>query len=220
MNRKESKYALSKFEEVANLSKVGNPICFETIKIQNRHLHNIAWHNQRFNQTRLKLHGIIEPLMLENFIQIPSDLDYGTYKCRIIYAADIEKIEFENYSAGKIQSLKVVECNSIDYSSKYYDRTKLNELLQQKGNCDDILIVKNGLITDTSYANIVFWDGVNWVTPSRPLLAGTARARHLDLQMIFKKEIRIEDLEYFKKARIVNAMVDLNESNDILDFGK
>jgi 4-amino-4-deoxychorismate lyase len=193
---------------------------FETIKIQHRKPQNIAWHNQRFNQTRIKLFGIKEPTLLENFIEIPNDLDKGVFKCRIIYSVEIEKIEFEKYSPRKIQSLKVVECNDIDYSHKYYDRTKLNELLQQKGNCDDILIVKNGLITDTSYANIVFWDGGNWVTPSRPLLAGTARARLLDLQMIMEKEIRIKDLEYFKKARIINAMVDLDESNDIMDFGK
>jgi 4-amino-4-deoxychorismate lyase len=220
MKRKESKNILSKIRKVANLSKVGNPACFETIKIQHRQLQNIAWHNQRFNHTRIKLFGIKEPTLLENFIEIPNDLDEGVFKCRIIYSQEIEKIEFEKYSRRKIQSLKVVECNDIDYTFKYSDRSKLNELFQQKGNCDDILIVKDGFVTDTSYANIVFWNGENWVTPSKPLLAGTARARLLDLHMIMEKEIRIKDLKLFKKARIINAMVDLDDSNDIMDFGK
>jgi len=202
-------------DRVANLQKVGNPRCFETIKIQNRQLQNIAWHNRRFNQTRVDLFGIKEPLLLENLIQIPNDLDVGVFKCRVIYSKEIEKIEFEKYTPRKVQSLKIVECDDIEYSYKYYDRTKLNELFLKKENCDDILIVKNGLLTDTSFANIVFWDEDKWITPSKPLLQGTARSRLLKTRKIFESEITIVDIRKFKKARIINAMNDLNESINI-----
>lgn len=188
---------------------------FETIKVKNRQLQNIAWHNQRFNRTRLELLGIKEPLLLENIIQIPNNLDNGVFKCRIIYSNEIEKIEFEKYNPRKVYSLKVLECNDINYSYKYFNRKKLNELFQQKEDCDDVLIIKNGLVTDTSFANIVFWDGQNWLTPSSPLLHGTARERLLQENKIVEADIKIDDLSKFKKARIINAMNDLGDTIEI-----
>lgn len=190
----------------------------ETIKIQNRQPQNIAWHNQRFNRSRLDLFGIKDALTLEKIIQIPDDLNYEVIKCRIIYSKEIETIEFEKYILLKINSLKIIECNDIDYSYKYYDRRKLNELFQQKENCDDILIVKNGFVTDTSFANIVFWDGDKWITPASPLLHGTARLRLIDEGQIIESDITIDELGKFEKARIINAMNDLTNGIDITKF--
>ena len=188
----------------------------ETIKIFNRAFQNIEFHNARFNASRQDLFGIDKPVLLENEISIPSTLTNDIYKCRITYSLQIEKVEFEKYTPRMIQSLKVVENNHINYAYKYADRSGLNELFDKRGECDDILIIKNGLVTDTSYSNIVFWDGKNWLTPSKPLLAGTARARLLKSNKIVEAEISKKDLKKFEKARIINAMNDLEESDDIL----
>lgn len=190
----------------------------ETIKIKNKQKQNITWHNQRFNISRLELFGVKEPLALENIIQIPASIDDTVYKCRIVYSKEIKAIEFEKYTPKIIKSLKIIECNDIDYSYKYHDRTKLNNLFQHKSSCDDILIVKNGFVTDTSYANIVFWDGKKWITPATPLLKGTVRERLLSEGKIFESEISKNDLPKFEKSRIINAMNDLGESQDILIF--
>jgi 4-amino-4-deoxychorismate lyase len=190
----------------------------ETIKVKDRQLQNIHWHNIRFNHSRRKLFGIKEELKLETFIKIPPDLTNAIYKCRLTYSLEIEKTEFEKYTPRIIQSLKVVEADDLDYSFKYADRTKLQNLFDLSGNCDDILIIKNGLLTDTSYANIVFWDGEKWITSSSPLLKGTARERLLSEGKISEAKITIEDLKIFKKARIINAMNDLTESPDIHKF--
>lgn len=192
----------------------------ETIKVQNNTLLNIEYHNNRFNRSRFDLFGIQDQILLEQFIEIPNDLDNAVYKCRVIYSEEIHKIEFESYIPGIITSLKLVECNDIDYKHKYFDRTIINELYKLKGNCDDILIIKNGLVTDTSYANIIFWDGKNWITPSTPLLAGTQRNRLIEEKQIIGKEIKAIDIQYFEKARIINAMIDLKESNDIYNIVK
>jgi len=190
----------------------------ETIKIHNRQIKNIAWHNQRFNRTRFELFGIREPLALENSLQIPDDLSNEIYKCRIVYSKEIDIIEFEKYTPRKINSLKIIECNEIDYSYKFNDRTKLNELFQQKEDCDDILIVKNGFITDTSFANIVFWEGEKWITPASPLLHGTTREHLLNSNQISTAEITTDNLKDFPKARIINAMNGLSNGNDISRF--
>jgi len=188
---------------------------FETIKVQNRKLQNIDYHNDRFNRTRFKLFGFHEQVKLEEIIKLPVDLDDKIYKCRIIYSDKIEKIEFEPYSQKIIKSLKIIDCNNIGYNHKYFDRSKINELYEHRGDCDDILIIKNGFVTDTSFANIVFWDGSNWITPSTPLLTGTKRQKLIDLKVIIEKEIMVSDLQSFEKARIINAMIGLEDSPDI-----
>ena len=79
-----------------------------------------------------------------------------------------------------IRTLKLVTANHIDYRYKSTDRSELNRLTAQKGNCDDIVIVKNGFITDTSFTNLALFDGHQWLTPAHPLLAGTQRALLLE----------------------------------------
>ncbi|MCF8368657.1 MAG: aminotransferase class IV [Bacteroidales bacterium] len=191
---------------------------FESIKVKNRSFQNIEYHNARFNYSRMAWFGINDIISLEKVITIPDIIDHETYKCRITYSEKIEKVEFEKYSARSVRSLLMVGCNRIEYNYKFADRSKIDELVVQKGDCDDILIIKKNLVTDTSYANIVFWDEEKWVTPASPLLKGTARERLIKEKRIFEKEILLGDLIKFEKARIINAMIDLDESEDILDF--
>ena len=44
--------------------------------------------------------------------------------------------------------------DTIDYTYKSAHREELNALYAQKGMADDILIVRNGYLTDTSISNI------------------------------------------------------------------
>jgi 4-amino-4-deoxychorismate lyase len=91
----------------------------------------------------------------------------------------------------------------------------LLELLAKRGDCDDILIVKNGYITDTSFSNIVFFDGDKWVTPARPLLRGTMRESLLKTNYIEETDILVNDLKKFTIARLVNAMLPFRTATDI-----
>ena len=71
----------------------------------------------------------------------------------------------------------MIDNDDICYPYKYTDRDNINRLIELRGDCDDILIIKNGMVTDSSYANVVFRDlNGNWVTPSTFLLPGTIRA--------------------------------------------
>jgi len=77
--------------------------------------------------------------------------------------------------------------------------------------CDDIIIVKNGFVTDSFAANILFLDGVQWITPTTPLLNGTKRQFLLDQGIIAEKEIREEDIRTYQKVGLINAMIDFDE---------
>jgi 4-amino-4-deoxychorismate lyase len=187
-------------------------LLLETIKIEAGIPCNLWFHNLRFNNSRKELFGCRDFIKLENIIKIPSEFNNGLYKCRLIYSDTVKKPEFLPYRKRKIRCLKVVVCNSIEYNYKYENRECLNELLELKQNCDDILIVKNKKITDTSFSNIVFFDGKKWLTPSEPLLKGTKREKLLSDGKIVQDEIKISDLKYFQKAALINSMLDLDDN--------
>lgn len=188
---------------------------FETIKIENSRISNIEYHNERLNRSRRELFGSKDRIDLQNLIVIPENMQSRVAKCRVVYDMVIRKIEFYPYAPKEIKSLKLIECNDIDYSFKYEERSKLNELFEQRGDTDDILIVKNGFITDTSIANIVLFDGEKWVTSSTPLLPGTQRTKLLKEGVIIEQEIRLADLGRFKKLIVVNAMLEFDPENYI-----
>jgi 4-amino-4-deoxychorismate lyase len=163
------------------------------------------------NKSRLDLFGCTDFINLENEVIIPDFVSDDIYKCRVIYSRSIKSVEFLPYIPKPIKTLQLVECNIIDYTYKFLERNIFDEL-KSKSKCDDILIVKHKLITDTSYSNIVFYDGEKWVTPSTPLLCGTKREYLLQSGKIVEMEISIQDLKLFKKAALINSMIDLEES--------
>lgn len=181
-------------------------ICFKDNKLQ-----NIEYHNRRFNDSRKKLFGIKEDINLGEIIKIPENLKQTIYKVRVIYSKKIEKIEFQEYIYRKRDSLKIVFSNDIDYSFKYIDRKNLENLFSQRGNCDDILIIKNNRPTDTFASNIVFFDGKKWLTPAFPLLKGTKRQFLIEQNIIYEEDILLKDLKNFKGFRLINAMLEWDE---------
>ena len=190
-------------------------LLFETIKVVNKTLINIDYHNARVNRSRQELFNAIDAWDLRS-IAIPP-LDSGqVYRCKLVYLKKIISIKFYPYTIRPLRTLKLIECPDLDYSYKYFDRSNLEILKLSNNQADDIIIVQHGRITDCSYANIVFYDGAKWVTPANPLLKGTKRQQYIDNQLIFERDITISDLQYFTNARIINAMFDLEESPDIL----
>ncbi|MGB3781282.1 MAG: aminotransferase class IV [Tunicatimonas sp.] len=177
----------------------------ESIKLENGHWHQLPYHEQRLQRAQLDLFGEVTIQDLARQITVPDDARLGVYKCRVLYSQQIERVEFLPYQQRPVRTLRRVHCDSIDYSHKYADRSLLNQLFAQRGDCDDVLIVKNGLVTDTSYANIVFFDGQAWVTPAQPLLRGTQRQYLLDAGRIREDIIEERILKRFQKFQIINA---------------
>ena len=179
----------------------------ETIKAVDGKIYNILYHQQRYEDV-LKDFGMWEYKNLYEYINPPKN---GVYRCRLTYSLNPHAINvsYYQYSKKKISSLKIVYDN-IKYCKKYKNRDELDELYKLKDDCDDILIVKDSLITDTSIANIAFFDGLFWLTPKLPLLKGTTRQRLLDDGKIQEANICVNDLKKFKKVALLNAMIDFD----------
>jgi 4-amino-4-deoxychorismate lyase len=177
----------------------------ESIRVSKRIFENLGLHQNRVKKV-FEAYFPTLPVIDLFSIQIPSDLDNGLYKCRVIYTQKIEQVEFVPHQIKSIHSLCLVEGNHIDYSHKLAQRDALQALYQRRKSAEDVLIVRDGLITDTSYGNIAFWDGQQWFTPHPPLLEGTQRSKLIKSEIIFSKEIKVTDLSNFYKFKIFNAL--------------
>jgi 4-amino-4-deoxychorismate lyase len=187
----------------------------ETIKLFQGSLKNLEFHQERFEHTRSRALGLKKHPLLEELIQVPGGLEQGLFKCRVTYEKEIVLVEYEPYKPKRVQSLKLVYSDSIDYGFKYADRNDLQALYNERGDCDDILVVKNGCIGDSFYANVVFWDGISWISPDTPLLPGTMRASLLEKGLILESRIRPADLNSYQKLKLINAMNDLEHAPEI-----
>ncbi|MCX6242310.1 MAG: aminotransferase class IV [Bacteroidetes bacterium] len=203
---------------------------FETIRIENGQPQHLRWHEERMRKSGLGVRdwglgvgdsGLIPSNSfslrygtrhwLESLLQLPANMKEGIVKCNVVYEKDILEISYLQYLKRPVRSLKLVYADAIDYHLKYADRTALDALFALKGDCDDIIIVKDGLITDSSISNLVFYDGIRWCTPEHPLLEGTCRARLIAGGQIEPVSIRPEDLNKYCGCKLINAMREMGE---------
>ena len=187
-------------------------LCLETIKVEDGRICNIEWHNQRCNQTRLALFGLKTPLLLQNYITPPPTL--GIFRCRILYNQTILSVEYIPYRTSLAKSFKIMQ-SKIEYKYKYADRDALNTLKEEALSYDEIIIEKEGLLTDTSIANIAFYSGEQWITPEKPLLKGTIREKLIKNGFLTPKSIKIGDLKAFSNFALMNAMIGFQIQNNI-----
>lgn len=188
----------------------------ETIKVKDGRLFNIEYHSNRFNKSRKYLFNATPAVDLQNKIIIPAYAMKGLFKCRIEYDDHIRKLDFLPYEIKRIRTLRLVEAGELEYSYKYINRSGIDSLMEQKNGCDDILIIKDGRITDTSYANIIVrGTDDTWYTPSSYLLRGTKREYLLDHGLIKEKDITPAGLKRFRELRLINSMLDIDDTSSI-----
>lgn len=185
----------------------------ETIRICDGKAENLSYHEQRMNRTRLDHFGSTDPIALSPLLTPRLHGMSGTFKCRVEYDRQITKTEFLPYESPIIRNLMMVIHDEITYAYKSTDRTLLNQLKQRGEGCSDVLIIRGGLVTDTSFCNVAFFDGHHWITPANPLLKGTKRAQLVDLGMLIERDIPAGMIPEFQLIMLFNAM---NEFGSIL----
>jgi 4-amino-4-deoxychorismate lyase len=185
-------------------------LLIETIKLLDGKFHNLFYHEQRMLRSLEMLCGSEEDIDLEQFL---TSLDFprdGLHKCRITYDDARREVEFMPYSPKTVNTLRMVESDRISYDFKYADRKKIDRLFEEREDCDDILIIRKGLVTDSSYANIVFRKGTDFFTPWSPLLKGTQRQKLIDENKVVPEQIKAEDIRSFDTFKLINAMLEFD----------
>jgi 4-amino-4-deoxychorismate lyase len=182
-------------------------LLIESVKLLDGKFHNLFYHEQRMRSSLEDLCGVEDSVNLEEFLgafQFPKE---GLYKCRIVYDDVNKEVEFIPYVPKRLNTLKIVEDDDISYEYKYKDREEIDKLFLLRADCDDILIIKDDHVTDSSFSNIVFKRKNEWVTPWSALLRGTMRHFLLDREIIKEEAIRKEDIPSFESFKLVNAML-------------
>jgi 4-amino-4-deoxychorismate lyase len=178
-------------------------VFLETLRCEGGKARYLSYHQQRLNKT-LRAVRCSGTHNLERLITPPDD---ALYRCRFLYDCTTYRIEYIPYTLKPITSLRILIADSIDYPFKSADRTALDELFTLRGGSDDVAIIRNGLLTDTTIANIALYDGKQWLTPENPLLEGTTRERLIAEGFLIPAPIRLEDIPSFKKVAVLNALM-------------
>jgi len=181
---------------------------FESIQVNDGLVCNLNQHQDRVSRT-LKAFGMPEnSIELSEIIKTISLPQKGLYKLRVSYELDESfHYEFQPYQYKKLSNFALVDIVGQEYDFKFENRDWINEALLQSGSAE-IIMHDAGFVKDSSYANIVFFDGKKWYTPAEPLLKGTQRAKLLKEGIIQAKAIHIDDLDSFHSFKLINAMLD------------
>ena len=178
----------------------------ETIKIQDGEIFHLEYHQKRYERV-LSFLGLQEFSDLSKYISPPLE---GLYRCRVVYDEESVEVTYHPYVKRDINNLKIIYDDTIEYTHKSTARDEINALFAKRGRYDDILIVKNSFITDTSIANIALKKDDIWYTPASPLLRGTTRERLLRKGYIVEKDIHLDEVYDYSEVALLNAMIDFD----------
>jgi len=175
-------------------------------------MYQLPLHEARANASRkLLFSDQLLPLNLVEAIHIPDDMCGGQVKCRVIYDREIRSIAFQPYQIREIKVVKVVYDDQISYPHKWEQREALDELFARRGQADEILIFKDGWLTDAYYYNVVICVNGRYITPRLPLLSGIRRTQLLDNSWITEADIDLCLLRQASAIYLVNAMTPLGK---------
>ncbi|PQA90094.1 aminodeoxychorismate lyase [Chryseobacterium shigense] len=182
----------------------------ESIKVEDQDIFLLELHQKRVNQTfaHFGKEGSID--LGKIFKNLEHDED-GLFKLRLSYDLDKRiRTQMIPYAIPEIQSFQLVENNSFDYSFKFEDRKEL-EKMKMKSKAEEIIIIKNNHITDTSFSNILFLKGKDWFTPTTYLLNGVQRQNLLKHKKIKETEVTLQNIKQFSHFQLINALNDFDD---------
>ncbi len=182
----------------------------ETIRVENGITFLLERHQQRMERTfeAFQKENPIDLKKVSHSLEIPSN---GLFKWRLLYDLNGDfSSELLPYQVLKFKDFQLVNDDGINYCFKLEDRAALNQLKAQ-AEAQEIIIVKQGKITDTSFSNLLFKKGEHWFTPKSFLLNGVQRQYLLDENKINEVEITLNNIVEFSHFQLINAMNRMNE---------
>ncbi len=188
-------------------SLVGTPTTMSEAKKPSMRTPTTAVHPVSMSSPKL---GNKNPFSLKQLLESEHLPQKGLFKIRIVYGLTVERLDILPYVVRPISSLQTIDLPSeYDYSFKYAARSVLDNAFKKRKNADDVLLIRDGFVTDSYYANTVFWKDGKAFVPDTPLLNGVRRKHLLDLGKVQIIKIRKDDIWAYKKVSLINAMLPL-----------
>lgn len=183
----------------------------ESIQLKDGQLKHLTYHQNRINQTVKAANMSALTWNLASLLKDQELPTQGLYKVRLIYNQDQVNLNWQSYQIRQVHTLKVVYTQNFNYPLKSTNRIALDQLFAQKEQADDIIICRDGWITDSYYANLALFKNDCWYTPQSPLLKGTKRQFLLDQKRLIEVPVSLASLDQYEKVALINAMIDLED---------
>lgn len=184
---------------------------FESIKVEDQQVFLLDLHQKRVDETFASFGEDIPSLNLSEIIKAMEIDEDGLYKLRISY--DIQrnyKTQLIPYAIPETDDFQLVIDNDLEYHFKSEDRKRF-QTLKEKSPAEEVIIVQNGCITDTTFSNILFLKNKEWFTPKTYLLNGVMRQDLLRKKKIKEAEIALDTLKEYSHFQLINAMNDFDD---------
>ncbi|MDP4755431.1 MAG: aminotransferase class IV [Flavobacteriaceae bacterium] len=186
---------------------------FESIRLLNGIAPDLNYHQARVNRTISDHRGA--PIDLELLMQQEKQPAQGLHKWRVSYNTQGDtKSVIQVYTAHHPSKIKLMDADHIIYRYKYENREAIHQLLSKSG-ASDIFMIRKGLLTDASYANLAFFNGAEWHTPKTPMLEGTQRAKFIEQAVLIEKDIYVDQLSQYQSFKRINAMMNWDDSPEL-----
>ncbi|MGM0626210.1 MAG: aminotransferase class IV [Bacteroidota bacterium] len=183
----------------------------ESIRIENGEAPLLFWHQKRLTACMRQFFPGIGPHSLESLVSRYRDIKQP-HKLRIVYDRSIREISCTPYYPGRIEKFHLADAGAVSYDWKYADRSIFQEIKKGFPESDELILVKDGLVTDTSYANLAFHRGGYWYTPALPLLRGVRMTYLIKKGMLHPRSIPVDTLRHYDKFCQINAMLPIDET--------
>ncbi len=184
---------------------------FESIKVEDQRVFLLDLHQKRVDETFASFVEDVPSLNLSEIIKAMEIDEDGLYKLRISY--DIQrnfKTQLIPYAIPETDDFQLVIDNNLEYRFKSEDRKRF-QILKEKSSAEEVIIVQNGNITDTTFSNILFLKNKEWYTPKTYLLNGVMRQDLLRKKKIKEAEITLDTLKECSHFQLINAMNDFDD---------
>ena len=182
----------------------------ESIRVEDQKIYLADLHQKRVNDT-FSHFGKAGTLEIGKIYKALNHEENGLFKFRIVYALDGSfRTQMIPYAIPEIDDFQLIVNNSFDYSFKFEDRKEL-EKMKSSAKAEEIIIVKNNHITDTSFSNLLFRKSKEWYTPNTFLLNGVMRQYLLKNKKIKEAEITLQNLSDYSHFQMINALNDFDD---------
>jgi 4-amino-4-deoxychorismate lyase len=152
-----------------------------------------------------------KPILLHTHLSPPKQP--GIVKCKITYDATNVEVTYTPYIKKIVQHIGLIKVD-FSYPYKSTNRTPFTTNQTHFKQFDELIFIKNGLLADTTIANIALLIDDQWLTPLQPLLPGTTRARLLETKELFETNLSYKALQDAKKIAFLNAMIGFDIQED------
>ncbi len=180
----------------------------ESIAVKNGKAPLIDFHQKRYENCMQCFYPQAKIFHLSLFLD-KAPQDNILYKLRVLYDENSISTTYIPYKKREINEIIAIDGKNISYPWKYANRQMFDELRKGLNDKQEILIFKNGLLTDSSYSNVVLQKGNAFFTPETPLLKGVQREFLLSKNLIKPKSIHRNEVLNYDRIIFINAMMDL-----------